>query len=108
MGDEPAPIHVIPRDEIEILPADSADQRPVDGGSETWVSVDARGRSRRVYVLRPGPIGAILLWLALGGILAAALVLALGVFIVFACIAGVLIVGSLLYGYVRALTRRLR
>jgi hypothetical protein len=108
MGERPTPTLVIPRDQIEILPADPSDQRPVIGGSRIWVSFDAKGGNRRVFIARPGPIGTILLSIALGMLLAVTFVVVLGVVAVLACITGVLMVGILLNGLIRGQYRRLR
>lgn len=109
MTERPTPELVIPRDQIEILPADPALQRPADGRSGMWVSSDANGVNHRVYVMKPGPIGTILLALAFGAVLAVTLVLALGllaVFAVLACISGIMAFGFLLYGRLRAYVSR--
>jgi hypothetical protein len=108
MDQHQTPEVVIPRDQIEILPADPSDQRPVNDGPRAWGSIDAQGNNHRVYLVKPGPIATILLALLFGALAAATLVVLLGLFAVFACVAGLLIAGSLLYGLLRGSFHRLR
>jgi hypothetical protein len=108
MDQRQTPELVIPRDQIEILPADPSDQGPANDRLRVWVSIDAQGNNHRVYLVKPGPIATILLALIFGTLAAVTLVVLLGLFAVFACVSGLLIAGSLLYGLLRGSFHRLR
>jgi len=108
MSEQPTPKGVEPRDELEILPADTFDERSAIGGSRISVSFDARGGNRRVYIAKPGPIGTILLVVGLGMLLVVSFVVMLGVFAVLLCLSSVFMSGLLLYGLFERYLRRPR
>jgi hypothetical protein len=108
MSERPTPKRLEPSDEVEILPPDPSDGRFATGESPFWISFDARGRGRRVYVANPGPFGTILLVVGLGFLLAVSFVVLVGVLALLVFIACVFIAGLLVRGLFRKYSWRRR
>jgi hypothetical protein len=92
-----------PRSEPEIIPPGAGGSDP---RSQIWISVDRRGGTHRIYLARPGPF-AIMLGLALVGLIAAAILLVLLSAVLIWIPVAILVIGALLLsGYIRYYWRR--
>ena len=94
-----------PRSEPEIIPPPrpGAQARP-----HVWIAVDEHGGARRVYVARPGPFAILLALLVFGLILAAVVLVLLGVVLFWIPVAILVVAALLLSGAIRHNWRRLR
>jgi hypothetical protein len=108
MGERTKPEIELIRPEVEILPPDHGESGPTVGRSRVWLSVDAHGRARRVYIAKPGPIATILLVLAFGVLLTVSFVVALGLLAIMVGVSAVAVAGLLIYGLIRGAVNRLR
>jgi hypothetical protein len=111
MSERPPDAVSIPRDEIEILPAEVSEQQANDTGARVWISLNANQGNHRVYHVKPGPIGSILLAIAFGALLAVAIVALLSflaLFAVLACISAVTVLAIVVYGRLTSHFRQAR
>jgi hypothetical protein len=108
MGERPAPEIKVIHPEVEILGNDLSGSHPAPGGSRIWLSVDANGGTRRVFVTKPGPITTFLLLLAFGALLTVSVVVAFFLFAFVAVASAVAVTGLLIYGFARRALTRLR
>lgn len=92
-----------PRTEPEIIPP-GADSRAT---SRIWVASDSYG-ARRIYSARLGPVGLILLALAIGTLSVMTLVLLLGALLIWVPIVGLVVAASIISGIFRRPPRGFR
>jgi hypothetical protein len=108
MTDRPSPPEVEqPRFEPEIIPPDRANRAGMPGGTWSRVFVDEHG-THRVFVGRIGPAGIILGSLLVGIVSAAALIVVLGIFLVWIPVVGLIVGALLISGWLRAYFNRPR
>jgi hypothetical protein len=96
------------RPEVEILPADPSGLASPSGNPWVWEKADAQGFSRRVTVVKPGPIATVLFLLVFGAILAASVVLAVGLFAIFLGVSAISAVAFLVHRALKGVTGRTR
>ncbi len=101
MGERPAPEIEVIRPEVEILPPDHPEVGSASGASQVWVTLDSHGRTRRIYVAKPGPIATLLMLIAFGVLLTVSVVLALGLFAIFLGVTAVAIAGFFIFALFR-------
>ena len=94
-----------PRAEPEIIPPSRGGGR--EGASGIWISVDGNG-NERIYVARPGPFSVILALLFTGIVIAAVVLVLLGVVLFWIPVAIFIIAALLLSGTIRYYWRRLQ
>jgi len=94
-----------PRSEPEIIPPSRGGGR--EGASRIWISVDESGRER-IYVARPGPFSIILALLFTGIVIAAVVLVLLGVVLFWIPVAIIIVAALILSGTIRYYWRRLR
>jgi hypothetical protein len=90
----PRPQGEKPAAEPEIIPPDKPDGRSSRRASRVWVSVDD-GRGHRFFFAKPSPWSIALGLLGLGVAVAVALVVLLGLFVLWLPVAGVLVAAFL-------------
>jgi len=100
MDRQPVPLGDKPRVEPEIIPPGETDTGW--DGAPRW---SASG-SHRVYVARIGPIGFLLIALAVAALAVVVLVLIVGAFLLWIPVAGVLLAVAVLSGLLRGRPRR--
>jgi|SRR5271165_3459457 len=106
MIEHPTPEHFDPPLKAEILPPTPADERPGLGESGFSIYIGSRDGHRRVYVAKPGPFGTILLFVALGMLLAVSFVVLAGALALLTFLTCVFASGLLVNGLFRRFSRR--
>jgi hypothetical protein len=97
-----------PRAEPEIIPPGAPDPRETRARSHIWIAVEETPEGRRIHVRKPGPLTIVLTLLAIGLFTAAALVLFLGLFLLWLPVAGVLVAAAVVTALLRGPSRRVR
>jgi hypothetical protein len=107
MNERRLPAGEKPRSEPEIIPPDKGDRRSRSSAAGMRVFLDGGG-VRHIYVARLGPLGMVVLALMIGILSAIALVLVLGVFLIWIPLVGLLVAAAIVSSLLRAYFRQSR
>jgi hypothetical protein len=107
MNERRIPVSERPRAEPEIIPPDGGDRQSRSSAAGMRVFLDGGG-VRHIYVARLGPLGMVVLALMIGILSAIALVLVLGVFLIWIPLVGLLVAAAIVSSLLRAYFRQSR
>jgi hypothetical protein len=107
MNERRIPAGEKPRAEPEIIPPDRGDRQSRASAAGVRVFLDRSG-VRHIYVARLGPLGMVALALMVGVLFAIALVLVLGVFLIWIPLVGLLVAAAIISSLLRAYFRQPR